>query len=113
MMAVAAMVPVLLRLTGLLYGVSALLLTAVFAVLAFQVSVRRESDATKMKPERRLFAYSILYLFLLFGALVADRWVLACARKSVVEGKSVSVGVDLGGRGYIKKKKSRIKIRIQ
>ncbi|HEY9580821.1 MAG TPA: heme o synthase [Rhizorhapis sp.] len=76
-MAVAAMVPVLLRLTGLLYGVSALLLTAVFAVLAFQVSVRRESDATKMKPERRLFAYSILYLFLLFGALVADRWVLA------------------------------------
>src|SRR3546814_7180675 len=76
-MAVAAMVPVLLRLTGLLYGVSALLLTAVFAVLAFQVSVRRESDATKMKPERRLFAYSIFYLFLLFGALVADRWVLA------------------------------------
>src|SRR3546814_7946400 len=72
-MDVAAMVPVLLRLTGLLYGVSALLLTAVFAVLAFQVSVRRESDATKMKPERRLFAYSILYLFLLFGALVADK----------------------------------------
>src|SRR3546814_9242410 len=52
-MAVAAMVPVLLRLTGLLYGVSALLLTAVFAVLAFQVSVRRDRDATKMKPERK------------------------------------------------------------
>ncbi len=26
-----------------------------------------------MKPERQLFAYSILYLFVLFGVLVADR----------------------------------------
>ena len=30
-----------------------------------------------MKPEKRLFAYSIIYLFALFGALVADRWILA------------------------------------
>ena len=28
-----------------------------------------------MTAEKRLFKYSILYLFLLFGALVADRWV--------------------------------------
>jgi len=28
-----------------------------------------------MKPERRLFAFSILYLFGLFAALVVDRWV--------------------------------------
>jgi protoheme IX farnesyltransferase len=76
-MAVAAMAPVLLRLTGLVYGLSALLLTGVFAVLAFQVSVRRESDPARMKPERRLFAYSIFYLFLMFGAVVADRWVMA------------------------------------
>jgi protoheme IX farnesyltransferase len=27
-----------------------------------------------MKPERRLFKYSILYLFAMFGALVVDRW---------------------------------------
>ena len=26
-----------------------------------------------MKPEKRLFAFSILYLFALFGALVADK----------------------------------------
>jgi protoheme IX farnesyltransferase len=26
-----------------------------------------------MKPEKQLFAYSILYLFALFGALVVDR----------------------------------------
>ena len=30
-----------------------------------------------MKPERRLFAFSILYLFILFAALVVDRWVMA------------------------------------
>lgn len=76
-MGAAAMAPVLLKLTGLVYGLSALILTAIFAVLAFMVAVRREIDPSKMKPERRLFAYSIFYLFLLFSAVVADRWVLA------------------------------------
>lgn len=76
-MAVAAMAPVLLQLTGLVYGVTALLGTALFAVFAFQVYRRRESDPARMQPERRLFKYSILYLFLLFGAVVVDRWLLA------------------------------------
>ena len=76
-MAVAAMAPVLLNLTGLIYGTVALLGTALFAVFAFQVSRRRETDPTRMAPERRLFKYSILYLFLLFGAVVVDRWLLA------------------------------------
>ena len=76
-MAVAAMAPVLLQLTGLIYGVSALVLTGLFAVLACQVAVRRESDPSRMKQERRLFAYSILYLFLMFGSVVADRWMVA------------------------------------
>lgn len=76
-MAVAALAPVLLRLTGLIYGVTALIGTLVFAALAFQVYRRRESDPTRMMPERRLFKYSILYLFLLFGAVVVDRWLLA------------------------------------
>jgi protoheme IX farnesyltransferase len=30
-----------------------------------------------MAPERRLFKYSILYLFILFGAVVADHWLFA------------------------------------
>jgi protoheme IX farnesyltransferase len=30
-----------------------------------------------MQPERRLFKYSILYLFGMFAALVADRWFAA------------------------------------
>ena len=76
-MAVAAMAPVLLHLTGLLYGTVALLGTLLFAVFAFQVYRRRENDPSKMGPERRLFKYSILYLFLLFGAVVVDRWLLA------------------------------------
>ena len=76
-MAAAAMAPVLLQLTGLIYGATALLGTALFAVFAFQVYRRRETDASRMGPERRLFKYSILYLFLLFGAVVADRWLLA------------------------------------
>lgn len=73
-MAVAAMAPVLLRLTGLVYGVTALLGTALFALFAFQVYRHREADPARMMPERRLFKYSIFYLFLLFGAVVADRW---------------------------------------
>lgn len=75
-MAAAAMAPVLLRLTGVIYGTTALLGTALFALLAFQVYRRRETDPARMTPEKRLFKYSILYLFVLFGAVVADRWLL-------------------------------------
>ncbi|WP_422633002.1 heme o synthase [Sphingobium sp.] len=76
-MAVAAMAPVLLGLTGLVYGTVALLGTALFAFFSFQVYRRREADPARMAPERRLFKYSIFYLFLLFGAVVVDRWILA------------------------------------
>lgn len=76
-MAVAAMAPVLLRLTGPIYGTTAFFGTAIFAIFAFQVSRRRESDPARMGPERRLFKFSILYLFILFGAVVADRWWMA------------------------------------
>jgi protoheme IX farnesyltransferase len=76
-MAVAALAPVLLRLTGLVYGLTALLATGLFAAMALQVALRRESDPARMGPEKRLFKYSVLYLFLLFGAVVVDHWVLA------------------------------------
>ncbi|MFT3967275.1 MAG: heme o synthase [Sphingobium sp.] len=76
-MGVAAMAPVLLGLTGLVYGITALIGTGIFAAMALQVALRRESDPARMKPERRLFKYSMLYLFVLFGAIVADRWMLA------------------------------------
>ena len=70
------LVPPALGGAGLVYGVSALLLSGLFVALALRVAVfRRDGDDTTMKPEKRLFAYSVLYLFVLFGALVADRWI--------------------------------------
>jgi protoheme IX farnesyltransferase len=65
-MAAAAIAPWLLGLTGALYGGVALVMTAVFVGLAAQVA--------RGSGERRLFGYSILYLFALFGAVVVDRW---------------------------------------
>ncbi|RKF20984.1 protoheme IX farnesyltransferase [Altericroceibacterium spongiae] len=63
--------------TGLIYGLSALVLSGLFLVQALPVAFRRKSgDDDRMKPEKRLFGYSILYLFILFGALVADRLIL-------------------------------------
>ncbi|MEO5641229.1 MAG: heme o synthase [Sphingomicrobium sp.] len=72
-MIAAAIAPWALGLTGFIYGGSAVLLNAVFLLLAIRVMRNRATDPDAMKPERQLFAYSILYLFALFGALVADR----------------------------------------
>ncbi len=49
-MAVAALAPVLLQLTGLIYGLTALIATGIFAFLAFQVALNRETDPAHMKP---------------------------------------------------------------
>jgi protoheme IX farnesyltransferase len=74
---IAAILPFALGLTGLIYGVAAAALNTVFIVLAAAVFANRAEDPAGMKPERRLFAFSILYLFGLFAALVVDRWVIA------------------------------------
>ena len=61
---------------GAVYGYSALLLSGLFLMLALRVVVfRRTGDDATMKPEKRLFTFSIIYLFALFAALVADRWI--------------------------------------
>jgi protoheme IX farnesyltransferase len=73
-MALAAILPWPLGLTGAIYGVTALVATAIFAALAAQVATRMAGEGDAMKPEKRLFAWSILYLFILFGAVAADRW---------------------------------------
>ncbi len=74
LMSAVALAPWALGLTGRVYGWSALALTAVFAAFAAQVTTRVALAGDAMIPERRLFKYSILYLFVLFAALVADRW---------------------------------------
>ena len=73
-MAITAVAPWPLGLTGAIYGLTATVASIVFAAMALQVGLRRPVADDTMKPEKRMFAFSILYLFLLFGALVADRW---------------------------------------
>jgi protoheme IX farnesyltransferase len=63
--------------TGGIYGAAALVLSGLFVVLAVPVAFRRSGEDDRMKPEKRLFSFSILYLFALFTALVADRMILA------------------------------------
>lgn len=58
---------------GWVYGLSAALLGAFFVFLAARVGFRRANEGDAMKPEKQLFAYSVIYLFALFAALVADR----------------------------------------
>ena len=76
-MIAAAVAPWAMGLTGWVYGVASIALNALFLVLALLVLANRATEPAGMKPEKRLFAYSILYLFGLFAALVADRWLFA------------------------------------
>lgn len=76
-MVVIAVLPWALQLTGAIYGSFALAASLVFAALAARVGLRRSCDDKAMKPEKQLFAFSILYLFGMFAALAADRLVLA------------------------------------
>jgi protoheme IX farnesyltransferase len=76
-MAVAAVAPWPLGLTGWIYGGITAVLGAVFVVFACGVARNRAEEPSQMRPEKRLFAFSIVYLFALFAALVADRWLLA------------------------------------
>jgi protoheme IX farnesyltransferase len=73
-MAVAAVAPWPMGLAGPIYGVAAIALTGWFLVRAGIVGFRTGGPDDAMKQEKRLFAYSIVYLFLIFGALVADHW---------------------------------------
>ncbi len=76
-LAACAIAPWPLGLTGWIYGASATLLSVNFVNLAVRVWRNQATDPALMKPEKRLFAFSILYLFILFGALVADRLLIA------------------------------------
>jgi heme o synthase len=76
-MAAAAVAPWPLGLAGALYGVAASALSAAFLLLSLRVLANHATEPAAMKPEKRLFAFSILYLFAVFGALVLDRWLIA------------------------------------
>lgn len=76
-MIAAAIAPWILGLTGWIYGAASVALNAVFLALAFAVAANKATESKQMGPEKKLFAFSILYLFGLFAALVVDRWVIA------------------------------------
>ena len=63
-----ALAPALLHATGWLYGAAALVLSALFTLCALAVR-RDDSD----RAARRMFGFSILYLFLLFALMAIDR----------------------------------------
>ena len=75
-LAALSVVPWGLQLTGAIYGVAAVALGGRFIVAAWHV-LRDTQDASGIsqtgdKPAKIAFKYSLSYLFLLFGALVAD-----------------------------------------
>ena len=76
-MAAVAVAPWPLGLAGALYGAAASGLSLLFILLAVRVLANKATEPAEMAPEKSLFAFSIAYLFALFGALVADRWLLA------------------------------------
>ena len=76
-MAAAALAPVALGESGWLYGATAVALNLIFLILAFAVWRNATVEASEMKPEKRLFAFSILYLFLLFALFAADRMLMS------------------------------------
>jgi protoheme IX farnesyltransferase len=76
LLTIAGFGPVLTGLVGWFYGVPATALGVVFSALAIRL---RFAEGVEMKRRARvLFTYSLLYLFVLFVALLADvgliRW---------------------------------------
>jgi protoheme IX farnesyltransferase len=63
-----SLAPTLLGAVGWIYGAPALVLSALFIFASVRVLV-----AYNHRPARQMFAYSILYLFLLFALMLADR----------------------------------------
>ena len=73
------LLPWALGYAGPVYGVSALLLGAVFLAMAVRVMLDHQDaggvSLTKDAPARATFRYSLLYLFALYAAVAVDHWV--------------------------------------
>ncbi|MVA34863.1 heme o synthase [Agrobacterium vitis] len=68
-----AVAPALTGLTSLWYGLVAGVLSAVFVACSVAVWRMPEGDE-RMAPARKMFAYSIFYLFAVFSALLVDHY---------------------------------------
>jgi protoheme IX farnesyltransferase len=76
-LAAIAVAPWAIGMTGWIYGATTLAANAIFLFLALHVWRSETTEAVAMKAEKRLFGYSILYLFILFAALALDKMLLA------------------------------------
>ena len=72
LLGVLGLVPWAMGAATAIYGVASIVLGGLFILGAVQVLRAGPDD---MKPAKLLFGYSILYLFALFGALLADYWI--------------------------------------
>jgi protoheme IX farnesyltransferase len=66
------MLPAITGLGGALYMASASVLGSLFVVMAYDCYRKREGEDAA-RAAKNLFAYSVLYLFLLFAALLVER----------------------------------------
>ncbi|WP_017666070.1 heme o synthase [Porphyrobacter sp. AAP82] len=73
LLAPIAIAPWAIGATSWIYGSVAVVLSALFVILALPVFTRMRAEVDAMTPEKTLFKFSIVYLFVLFAALVADR----------------------------------------
>ena len=76
-MIAAAIAPWAMGLAGWVYGAASVALNAIVLLRAFAVFANKATEPREMGPEKRLFGFSIIYLFGLFAALVIDRWIIA------------------------------------
>jgi protoheme IX farnesyltransferase len=83
--------PWALGFAGAIYGVTAAVSGTLLIVLALQLI---RSDEADRRAARRLFAFSIFYLFLLFAALFADRG--GALRSSMLSSPSIGTGARSG-----------------
>lgn len=73
--ALCGLVPSLMGFAGMAYLVVAALLGVGFIYLTHQTYLMADDD-TEMRPAKRLFGFSIFYLFAIFSMLVIDRGVM-------------------------------------
>jgi protoheme IX farnesyltransferase len=70
-MAAVGVLPAALGFAGILYGAISAVLGLIFIAFAYDVW-RKERGALAAQAAKRLFAFSILYLFLLFAVLLVE-----------------------------------------
>lgn len=73
LMSASAIAPFALHYTGWIYGLTSIALSALFCGFALSVGLRHPQAGDAMKPEKRLFLFSLAYLTILFCALALDR----------------------------------------